>query len=210
MKVVTIIGNVGSGKTTLSFLLQKQFDLKLLKADELFQTTNPFRDIFLADISRWGLANELWLVKERVKLMRKHLHTYKKHTSLVDSGILMSWVYMHSHFRTKKITKHEWELYEHLFDELTKDLPQDFIVIDLRYSVPTLLKRINKRGRDYEIRQYKDYVKDLEEGLKGLRKKLYKRKVKTIQIQEKDVSDFEKNKKDLEYIIRRVQEYINA
>jgi len=207
---IFLIGNVGSGKSTAMPVLKKGLKAKLLRADELFQTACPFRKEFLKDMSRWGFANELWLTFERAKMLRLHLKKNKDSLTIIDSGLLMSWVYTYSHYLEKKITKHEWELYSKIYDHLVADLVKDFMVVNFSYSFDTLFKRIKKRGRDYEVKGYDiKYLKQLEKGLLALKEKLKKDKIKFIDILEKNIPDFEKDKKNQKILIDKVKNGIS-
>lgn len=207
-KVITIIGNVACGKTTAIPVLAKAINADVLDADNLFQTTNPFKDLFLSDLSRWALANESWLVVERVKLFNKFLSKSKKNIHMIDSGLLMSWVYAKSHVLTGKMTQAEWDLFEEIFNKEISQLPKNDLVIYFHFSYETLMKRIGQRGRDYELRQYSEYVKELQLGLDALTKKLQKDKVKILTITEKEAPDFKNSKDQQEKVIRLLKQKI--
>ena len=51
-KLVVIIGNVGSGKSTVSKMLAKKLGAKLVPADKFFEI-NPFFPLALEDRKRW-------------------------------------------------------------------------------------------------------------------------------------------------------------
>lgn len=211
---LTIIGNIGSGKSTAMPLLLKALDAQPLHADDLFQTLDPFRDLYLKDISRWAFTNELWLTYERSKMIREHgaqkssvqSPTKTNQLVLVDSGLLMSWVYTHSHLLVQNITLAEWELYEQMFDSFSKEYIAKSCVVFLKYSIPTLLARIKKRGRDYELAFYtKEYLEQIEQGLVALEKKLVQLGVPIIVIDESEVANFEQNSADALVLTDKVQ-----
>lgn len=204
--VITVIGNVGSGKTTAIPFIGKALNASVIHADNLFQTENPFKDEFLADMKRWAFQNEVWLTVERTKLFKKHLVSNPSKIIVVDSGLLMSWVYAYSHVLTGRMTKEEWKLYQRIYQRFSKEIHYDFYVVHLRYSFPTLLKRIKKRARDYEIRQYrKNYLEELEQGLMILRKSLEKEGIKIIDVKEEEIRDFENNPSDAHKLIKKIK-----
>lgn len=203
-KITTIIGNIGSGKSTALPLIAEHLDAHTIQADDLFQTTDPFAKVYLGDMSRWAFANELWLTVNRVKLIKKELVTSKKEHCVIDSGLLMSWVYTYSHFMAGRISKAEWELYQELYDDYSRELLANSAVIFLDYSIPTLLKRIAKRGRGYELKFYtKQYLEELQQGLQTLFRKLNDQ-VAVIQIAEQDIKNFEANNRDKQRMLEIV------
>lgn len=193
-KTLTIIGNVASGKSTLMPILVKSLPAHAIDADDLFQTSDPFSKPYLADMKRWAFANETWLTLERIKILRAELGKKKSGITVIDSGLLMSWVYTYSHFMVGNITEDEWNLYHALYDELTDGLFQNTHVVKLTYSMDTLMERLKKRGRDYELAFYtREYLGQLELGLSALNDKLKEKGVKVIEITEEFALDFENN-----------------
>lgn len=192
-KFLTIIGNVASGKSTAMPILLKELDALPLYADDLFQTLDPFAKPYLQDIKRWAFTNELWLTYERAKLIKEFGKDNEKLT-VVDSGLLMSWVYTYSHLLVENISLDEWEFYETLYDEFANGYLVDSVVVRLEYNLDTLMKRLQKRGRDYELEYYtREYLEQIEQGLVALEKKLAQQGVKVITVHEDEVADFEHN-----------------
>ncbi len=202
-KIITIIGNIGSGKSTALPLIAKHLDAQTIQADDLFQTSDPFAQPYLQDMGRWAFANELWLTVNRVKLITAELAKSKKKLSIIDSGLLMSWVYTHSHFVAGRISQAEWDFYRELYEDYSSELLANSAVIFLDYSIPTLLKRITKRGREFELEFYtKQYLEELQEGLESVKAILKKKKITVVTIAEKEVPDFEENDKDVATLLQ--------
>lgn len=209
-KYLTIIGNVASGKSTAMPILLDALDAQPLYADDLFQTVDPFREVYLNDLKRWAFTNELWLTYERAKMINEHGSDSEK-LVIVDSGLLMSWVYTYSHLLVKNISLEEWEFYEKLYDEFANGYIVNSCVIRLKYSMETLMQRLKKRGRDYELEFYtREYLEQLEDGLVALEKKLKQMGIRVLVIDEKQIRDFEKNDDDKNLLTKIVTEYIHA
>lgn len=186
-QMITVIGNIGSGKTTLTPAIAKNLKAKVVFADNLFQTVDPFRELYLNDLKRWALANELWLTLERVILVKKYLKKYQGEKLVVDSGLLMSWAYTHGHFLSGIMTKDEWQLYRRLFDRVAIGLFASSVVVALECSVETLMKRIKKRGRKFELEYYNPvYLSRIDKGLTKLKEKLRRKKIKVVTIGEQE------------------------
>lgn len=195
-QIITIIGNVASGKSSAAPIVVDALRAEFLDADSLFQTECPFRDVFLQNPKRWALTNELWLTIERARLLREALPKLKdKQRLVVDSGLLMSWVYCYSHFLSGTMTKAEWDMYSELYELLTEELLDSMCVIMLCYATETLMKRLQRRGRQYELEYYTEtYLQQLEKGLETLETLLKEKKIMTLAIEEKEIPDFVDNK----------------
>lgn len=166
--IITIIGNIGAGKTTTLPFVAKALDADVIEADDLFQTVNPFRDRYLADIERWGFTNELWMAHKRVALIKSAIEQSSKENIVIDSGLIMSWVYTKSHFITGKMSPDEWAFFNELFTQWSK-FSLKTTLLYLTAPVDVLLKRIQQRGRDYELEMYnKEYLEHVEVGLTDL------------------------------------------
>jgi len=208
-QLIFLIGNIASGKTTAMHLLAEKLHLKTIDADSLFQTTDPFREKYLQEPKRFAFTNELWLTTQRALIMKKSLAAKQQKYILVDSGLLMSWVYTYSHLLTKNILLEEWLLYETLYNLLAKDILKNSQIIYLDYSVDTLLKRIKQRGRDYELQYYSaKYLKQIQSGLEALVAMVKKEKSKILTIREKEISDFINNQKKQKLFLAKITKFI--
>lgn len=166
--IITIIGNIGAGKTTTLPFVANALDADIIEADDLFQTVNPFRERFLTDIVRWGFTNELWMAHKRVALIRSAIEQSNKENIVIDSGLIMSWVYTKSHFITGKMSPDEWTFFNELFTQWSRFSFKSTLLY-LTAPVDVLLKRIQQRGRDYELEMYtEDYLSQIDLGLTDL------------------------------------------
>lgn len=195
-KIVTIIGNIGSGKTTLSVNLAKKLKAKLIKADNLY-LTNPFFPLTVRDRKRWSLASDLWFLNERARMLKKEVET-KKQFVIIDCGLPISWTYSHSRIKSGYYIKDEWQLYQTYYRLLTKATPPIDILVDLIASSDLLMERIKKRGRDFE-KKYFDvaYLESIANSLKQYKKRVLTPATKIITI-------------DIEKIDLRKPEYLQA
>lgn len=209
--IITIIGNVASGKTSAAPLIVEALGADFLDADTLFQTEDPFRELYLQNTKRWALTNELWLTMRRAELLEQAIAINSGKPLVIDSGLLMSWVYTYSHLAVGNISQDEWELYEKVYNSVTKNLLSELTVIHLNYSMPTLLKRLKQRGRDYELAYYtQDYLMQLEIGIHELIKQLNLGSVSIIEVPEEEVSDFVHNDKHSKMLKEKIIDCIEV
>lgn len=198
--IITIIGNIGSGKTTTLPFVAKALDADIIEADDLFQTINPFRDRYLADIKRWGFTNELWMAHKRVNLIKTAVEQSTKENIVIDSGLIMSWVYTKSHFIAGNIDTDEWAFFNELFTQWSK-FSFKTTLLYLTAPVETLMKRIKTRGRDYELQMYKkEYLDQLEMGLQDLIANFAGVFDDTITIDYTEIGNLTKNKAQKEFM----------
>lgn len=62
VKHIAISGNIGAGKTTLSELLGKHYDWKVLYEDTM---VNPYLEQFYEDMSRWSFNLQIYFLNSR-------------------------------------------------------------------------------------------------------------------------------------------------
>jgi len=204
--IVTIIGNIGSGKSTALPIIANMLSAQIIEADDLFQTSDPFAKIYLKDMSRWAFANELWLTVKRSQMIDNTIDSSNNNKFLIDSGLLMSWVYTYSHFMAGRITKEEWIFFGELHTNYSSKVLENSSAIFLKYSVPTLMRRIKKRGRVYEQEYYtKKYLNELDSGLAELQILLKKKGVNVIEIKESEVADFQNSREDEKKMLKIIK-----
>lgn len=180
-KHITVIGNVGTGKSTVTALLAEAMAATLVKADELYKV-NPFFSLTLEDRSRWSLASDLWFLHERMKLAHTTQIQLEKAPVVVDSGLLMSFVYAHSRTVSGFFIPEEWDLYQGFYDQLvTAELLPDKVIF-LTAPIDFLRQRIIKRGRDFEIKHHsKAYLSDLATSLDAVKAYVQQKSVPLVE-----------------------------
>lgn len=162
---ITIIGNIGSGKSTVSRLLAERMNAQLVQADEFYKV-NPFFPETVVNRSRWSLASDIWFLMKRVE-MAKDIETVLPSRAVVqDSGLPMSWVYANSRLDSGHMNRNEAELYNMLYTSLTANTPTEDILVYLNMPVPVLQERIKLRNRDFELKYHSPtYLDELAKSL---------------------------------------------
>ena len=207
--LIVLLGNIASGKTSTSRWLKKHLNVSTIMADNLFQTKNPYRQNYLKDVSKWAFTNEVWMTVNRYQLIMTKIKKNPGSHLVIDSGLLMNWVYSYSHLYTKVFSKIDWQLYEQIY-ELCRFSDFQIKVIYLSYSINTLLNRLLKRGRQYELDYYnKAYLQQIQIGLNTLNKKLKRQNIPIFVLEEKLYGDFLKKTMDQEKLLKRLRLFIN-
>lgn len=154
---IAIEGNIGAGKTTLSHLLSKRLNARLLL--EQF-ADNPFLEKFYESPQQYAFPLELFFMAERYKQLKDVLHTKDMFQSITISDYLFAKCLL---FAKVNLPEEEFRLYQKLFDIMQPQLLQPDIVIYLQAPMEKLQQNIKKRNRSYEQKIPVKYLSDLSD-----------------------------------------------
>ena len=188
---ITIEGNIGAGKTTLSHLLSKHFNARLIL--EAF-ADNPFLPKFYENPQQFAFPLELFFMAERYKQLKDLLHTQDLFNSITISDYLFTKCLL---FAKVNLPTDEFRLYQNLFDILHHQLVQPDLLIYLHAPVTKLQQNIKKRNRSYEQQIGDDYLFSIQETYTQYIKQ---HNVKTLFVDAGN-ADFLGNEKHLQTII---------
>ena len=188
---ITIEGNIGSGKTTLSTILAKHFDARLIL--EQF-ADNPFLPKFYENQAQYAFPLELFFMAERYKQLKELVHTNDLFQSFTISDYLFTKCLL---FAKINLPEQEFFLYQKLFEIIHTQLVQPDILLYLHAPVSKLQQNIKKRNRPYEQGIADSYLFSIQEAYTNY---IRQHNIKTIFI---DVSnaDFLGNKKHLQVVL---------
>ncbi|MBN8194598.1 deoxynucleoside kinase [Bacillus sp. NTK074B] len=198
---ITVEGPIGIGKTSLAKAISDHFQFHLLKeiVDE-----NPFLDKFYDDIEEWSFQTEMFFLCNRYK----QLEDIEKHYLSQNKSVVADYHILKNIIFAKRTLKDEQQFkkYLNIYDILTSDMPRPNVVIYLNASLDTLLKRIEKRGRDFEKKISPLYLKQLSLD--------YEEYMNTFEETHPDIPvlrfngdhvDFVQNKEDLDHILTQLE-----
>lgn len=154
---VTIAGNIGTGKTTLTRMLADKYGWK---AHFESVTDNPYLKDFYADMKRWSFPLQIYFLNNRFKVHKGVGNS--TFSAIQDRSIYEDChIFARSLYEGGKMEKRDFENYCDLYEEMIKHLQPPDLMIYLRKSLPRLLEQIRKRGRDFEQNIPEDYLKNL-------------------------------------------------
>jgi deoxyadenosine/deoxycytidine kinase len=165
--IISVEGNIGSGKTTLAKKLAKQLGYRLfLEPVE----SNPYLEKFYADPKKWAFKMQMHLL-----LSRSKAHKLAQLEALTDydgiGGIVMDrsvWgdrVFAKTNYLIGNIDELAWrETYEQYFQMFTAEFRMPATVIYLDVSPEVCLERMQKRDRTVEKDVALDYLKRIHKG----------------------------------------------
>jgi deoxyadenosine/deoxycytidine kinase len=157
IKHVGIAGNIGAGKTSLCTQLARQLGWDIHYEDT---ETNPYLNDFYFDMQRWAFNLQVYFLNSRFKQILEIQNG--KNTIIQDRTI-----YEDAHIFAPNLHdmglmhSRDFENYFQLFNIMMSTVRPPDLLIYLKASIPTLVSRIQSRGRDYEGNMSLDYLKKL-------------------------------------------------
>ena len=154
---ITIEGNIGAGKTTLSHLLSKKLNARLIL--EGF-ADNPFLPKFYENPGQYAFPLELFFMAERYKQMKEMFQNNDLFQNVTISDYLFTKCLL---FAKVNLPDEEFKLYQKLFDIIHQQVTFPDILIYLHAPVSKLQSNIKKRNRTYEQNIQDDYLFNIQE-----------------------------------------------
>lgn len=199
---LAIAGNIGSGKTTLTGLLAKHYKWKPLYEDT---EDNPYLNSFYEDMRRWSFNLQVYFLNTRfrqiVDLRQGGKNVVQDRTIYEDA-----YIFAPNLHAMGLMTTRDFENYSSLFELMNSFIQPPDLLVYLRADVPTLVRQIQLRGRDYESGIRLDYLKSLNERYESWISD-YKGKMLMIDV---DHMDFEHKPEDLGTVIENIDAQING
>jgi 2-amino-4-hydroxy-6-hydroxymethyldihydropteridine diphosphokinase len=194
---IAIEGNIGAGKTSLSKLLSKQFNAKVVL--ERF-ADNPFLPKFYEDKERFAFPLEMSFLADRYQQLSDDLAQLDLFKNFVISDY---YIFKSLIFAQITLQKEEYKLYRKMFDLMYKEITKPDLYVYLYQNTDRLLDNIKKRGRDYEQNIEADYLQKIHDGYRSFINT--EQKLNSLVIDVSDL-DFVANKEDYKHIIKKIEQ----
>ncbi len=156
-KYIAVAGNIGAGKSSLTGLLSKHFSWEAFYESV---EDNPYLADFYEDMLRWSFNLQIYFLSSRFRHQKDML---EKDISLIQDRTIYEDVeiFAKNLHEMNLMSDRDFANYEALFHEMSNYLRPPDLLIYLRAQVPTLVKQIQQRGRDYENTIRIDYLEKL-------------------------------------------------
>ena len=156
---IAIAGNIGSGKTTLTKMLAAHYGWTPKYESVDF---NPYLADFYEDMARWSFNLQIYFLNKRfkdvVEIAKGDSVIVQDRTIYEDARIFAPNLHDMGLMSTR-----DFENYSDLFDLMMSLVGTPDLLIYLKSSVPALISKIQKRGRDYERSIRIDYLTGLND-----------------------------------------------
>jgi deoxyadenosine/deoxycytidine kinase len=156
---IAVAGNIGSGKTTLTSLLARNFKWEPQYED---LDTNPYLHSFYEDMQRWSFNLQIYFLNSR---FRRIIDIRKSGKTVIQDRTIYedAFIFAPNLHGMNLMSTRDFENYKSLFELISSFIQPPDLLIYLRASVPTLVSQIQKRGREYESAIRIDYLKNLND-----------------------------------------------
>lgn len=188
---ITIEGNIGSGKTSLSTMLAKEYNARLIL--EQFME-NPFLEKFYKDKDRYAFQVEMSFLTQRYHQLKNELSVQDLFQPKIISDYFINKCQI---FSNSNLKDDEQQLFNSLFGIINSALPKPDLIVYLYLDSETLLKNISTRGRNFEKQIDSNYLEMIQASYFEYFKQLQERRIVIV-----DTSniDFVNNKNHYEMI----------
>ena len=156
-RYIAIEGNIGAGKTTLSQLLSKHYNAKLV-LEEFAE--NPFLTKFYENPKQYAFPLELFFLAERFKQQQEFIKKNDLFQELIVSDYIFTKCLL---FAKVNLPEEEYRLYQKMSDVFSQQLVSPDILIYLHAPVNKLQGNIKKRNRKFEQAIPDDYLFRIQE-----------------------------------------------
>jgi deoxyadenosine/deoxycytidine kinase len=202
-RFIAIAGNIGVGKSTLTRLVSER-----LSWEPFYEAVseNPYLPDFYQDMGRYAFHSQIFFLSRRLRHHRRLMDlpgsVVQDRSVYEDAEIFARALHLQGH-----IAERDYVTYRELYEVLVEFLPPPDLVVYLRASVPTLLKRIQQRGRAFEQNMDPVYLAQLNDLYEGWLENFAQCPVLTIP---SDDLDFVRSETQLQLIIDKIVEKLSG
>lgn len=156
---VAIAGNMGVGKSTLTRLLAESLDwTPFYEAVD----DNPYLADFYKDMPQWSFHSQIFFLSRRLRYHRQiahHPHSVVQDRTLYEDAE----IFARNLHQRRNMSDRDYQVYRDLYEEFVQFMPKPDLIVYLKASVPTLIARIHRRGREFERDVSPLYLQQLNE-----------------------------------------------
>ena len=200
LNYIAIEGPIGVGKTSLAKLLSKRLSAKLIL--EKFED-NPFLSEFYNDPGRFAFQTQLFFLLQRYQQQQDIRQVDMFHNLLISDYMFIK----DRLFASLNLDDKEMNLYDSIANMMERNVINPDLIIYLQADTSTLMKNIDKRGRDFENNISYDYINALNEIYTEY---FFRYNDTPLVIINTNNIDFVHNEKDLQEVIQYIRQPISG
>lgn len=155
--VIVVAGNIGCGKSSLSRWLAGK-----LGYEPWYESVddNPYLEDFYRDMNAFSFHLQVYFLSTRIDTYRRVIDSGRP--AILDRSIFEdAAIFARNAYETGIMNDRDYQTYQRIYDGIVPSCPPPDLLIYLQASVPTLMRRIAKRGRDCESTIPREYISQL-------------------------------------------------
>lgn len=199
--MITIDAVVGAGKSTLMNILVNELGMVPFEEPVV---NNPILDKFYYDRARYSFPLQIFFLNERFKHIKKAAQI---DNAVLDRSIYGDLIFAKMLHDNGEMSTEEFNIYLDLFHNMIIHCKSPRLMVYLEISPEEAMRRIAKRGRDYELATEPEYWVRLNAEYREYFSQYNASPLLTINV---DNLNFEENPSDRAYIINRIKETLTA
>lgn len=148
--MIVLSGTIGAGKSSLATILAKH-----LGTEPFYEQVddNPVLPLFYKDPKQYAFLLQIYFLNKRFDAIKRAL---SNNNNVLDRSIYEDSLFFHMNADMGRATQEEVEVYDELLANMMQELPYAAdkkapdLLIQIDVTLPKMLERIKKRGREYE------------------------------------------------------------
>ncbi len=196
---VAVAGNIGSGKSSLTTMLSKNFGWK-----PYYESVedNPYLADFYADMKRWSFHLQIYFLSHR---FTSHKQIVESPESVIQDRSIYedAEIFARNLHEIGNMDDRDYNNYVALYHVMMEYLQPPDLMIYLRANVDTLKAQIARRGRSYEQSIKREYLEQLNRHYESW---ISHYTLGPLLVIESDNLDFVHNEKDFARVEKLVKE----
>jgi len=158
--LVSIVGNIASGKTTLSRMLSDFYGWEV-KYEAV--NNNSYLDDYYKDMKRWSFETQIYFMNKRLNDLLD-IKNHPEKTFIQDRALMEDrYTFVPTLLEQGNLDQRAYQNYCDLYDAINKLVGQPDLVIYIKSSLGNLVNQMEKRGRACESNMEISYLKSLND-----------------------------------------------
>ena len=162
--VIVLSGPIGAGKSSLTSILAKHLGSTAYYEEV---NDNPVLPLYYKDMKRYTFLLNTYFLNRRLAEINE---AAANHNDVLDRSIYEDLLFFNMNVVSGVADPSEYQIYHDLMDNMMEDVPgtprkKPDLLVYIHVSLETMLKRIGKRGREYEQLDTDPSLKEYYENL---------------------------------------------
>ena len=197
--IINIAGVVGVGKSSLTNLIWENW-CYVPFIETVF--ANPLLQKFYYDKKRYAFPLQVFFLNKRFEMCKQAV---EYDNALMDRSIVEDTIFAKMLRDSGDMDPNEYHIYRELFTNMMEHVTNPDLMVYLKVSPEEAVRRINKRGREYDVQADTEYWYKLSQNYSEFFYDYSWTKLLTIEC---DELDFVNNDRDQMYVLEEIASHI--